>query len=221
MQGLLRPAGGYAPFPHLAAQHLRHFKVYEVRSMQALAARINSSFDALSRRRPEEPFHRDRCVENDQRPSRSSRRMRTVSMSAVTGSRRRNISRNSARVGCSAISRIGQQIVRERHPCHGGTGLQAAAQGIGHIADLNHLGHVLSAVACAAHVNGESASRFQARRNCPTVLPQSSSTPLARSDRSCPRCNRRPHAPAFRAPLSPGSWTAGQQDWRPENQMSR
>jgi len=52
----------------------------------------------------------------------------------------------------SPAPKLPQQIIRERHAGHRRSRLQLAVQGIRNIANLDHLGHVLSVVACATHV---------------------------------------------------------------------
>lgn len=50
------------------------------------------------------------------------------------------------------LSNLCQQIIRQRHAGHGGTGLQSAMEGVGHVAKLNHLRHVINILSCESHV---------------------------------------------------------------------
>jgi len=49
-------------------------------------------------------------------------------------------------------------------PAIGGTAFQAAVQGVRHVAELDHLWHVNSIVACATHVKTELQMSFSVAR---------------------------------------------------------
>src|SRR5262249_23368101 len=98
--------GGDQSLPYQAPQHLSDLKIQEVRRMQGFVTGINSVLDALSSRCLEKPVNCGRRIQNNHRASRSSRSRLAVLISAETGLRLWRRSRNSARVGLSAISLI-------------------------------------------------------------------------------------------------------------------
>ncbi len=76
------------------------------------------------------------------RPGEGDRRPRPQPLSQLVGSR-----------PLRGLPEIGEQVVRERHAGFGRAGLELAMKRLGHIADLDHAGHVSSMVTCAEHVN--------------------------------------------------------------------
>src|SRR6266516_1467307 len=93
-------------FPQEEQQYLSDFKVQQMGSMKRFPARVNSVLNPHSRGGLKTPVNCRRLIEDDHRDSRSSRNMLAVSSSIVTGLRLCRRSRNSARVGRSAISLI-------------------------------------------------------------------------------------------------------------------
>src|SRR5208337_4296921 len=89
--------------PHQPPKRMDNFQIDQMRRVKFLTARGDSPFDAMSSRGLQQPVDCGRGVENDQRSSRPSRTMRAVSIGTVTGSSLCRRSRNSAKVGCSAI----------------------------------------------------------------------------------------------------------------------
>jgi hypothetical protein len=74
--------------------------------VQSLVVRMDSALNALPRGCLKKPVTCSRRIQDDHRASRSSRTSRALSISNETGLRLCRRSRNSARVGLSAISLI-------------------------------------------------------------------------------------------------------------------
>lgn len=87
MQSLVAADRRYPAGRNKPSQHICHFEIEKVGRMQGLNAGIDTSFDLESGTGLKQPLDGSGRIEHDQRASRSSRRMRTVSRSDVTGSR--------------------------------------------------------------------------------------------------------------------------------------
>jgi hypothetical protein len=91
----------------IAAQHLGHFDIDEVRRVQCLLRVAEKTPPyGLRCRRLKQDFQQCRCVDDDHRWSRSARTASAGAMEGVTAERRSKRSRNSSTVGRAATSRI-------------------------------------------------------------------------------------------------------------------
>ncbi len=103
---VVRPTRRQDPLVNQAPEHVKHFDIEEMRSVKRLRLQTDSLVNALSRRRPQQPLHHCRGIQDNQRRSRSSRRMRTESIGTITGSLLSSRANISGIVGRSAISLI-------------------------------------------------------------------------------------------------------------------
>ena len=154
LERFLASLGGNRLIPNITTQHLSHFDVDEMRSVERLRRNKHSVIDLPSDGRLKKPLDCGRGIQNNHRASRSRRTASAADGGSAIRERWRKRSRSSARAAgpLGKVAHLRQKEIRKRHPGYGGLRLQGAIHAVRHIANLNHLGHVLSIIACGAHV---------------------------------------------------------------------
>lgn len=103
--GFLGYREGQRSVTHHAPQHLGKLYIQQMRAVQRFSALINALLDSLSGRSSKQTVDGGRSIQHNDRAARPSRTRLALSTTAATGLRACRRSRNSARVGRSAISR--------------------------------------------------------------------------------------------------------------------
>lgn len=90
----------------ISAKHLRNFEIDQVGRVKGLVFGEQPGCDPEARRRIQQNFDQDRCVDDDHRCSRSARTARAGGTFGLTADRVASLSFNSKGVGRSAICAI-------------------------------------------------------------------------------------------------------------------
>ena len=122
----------------VAANDLSDFDIEQVRRMQRLARSEHAPFDGFRVRRPQQHFQQSRGINDDHPRSRSARTVRR------SDGRRQSGAALQARAQfvdgrlLGHVADFAEQVVGQRSAGQRRSRLEAAVQGVGHIADLDH-----------------------------------------------------------------------------------
>jgi hypothetical protein len=155
LESLSTPASRQLASAPETPKDLSHFDGQELGSVERLSGGEDPRLDRAGERSPEQELQRCGRVENDQalstialEPDRARRGESRANRSAAAEALAKLL---GARAFEKAIE-LDAKVIGQREAGSGCAGLQAPVNIVGHVTDLNHPRHVVSLLACVAHV---------------------------------------------------------------------